>query len=177
MVTGLQSHVWSGLVNKWPKESCFLVCLVLVPNLEIFQLEEIEGGISFCHMYGIDFSRGLWVIIHFMPSLAKYARKGVTLGHHQHTGSQKSWSNSPKSRVNWVKVHICALYRHGEAVVTKKMIFVEIASVNTATTIDCPKIVVVFIEILHWVSHAKSKYASFSTQIIYEYPALPCLVC
>lgn len=71
----------------------------------IFLLGEVEGANLLPYLSRIDFLRVSWMVIHFLPSLAEYARKGVTSRHCRYSGSKKSWSNFPKNIVTWV----CAL--------------------------------------------------------------------
>lgn len=59
------------------------------------QLGEVEEGISFHHLLRVVFLRVFWIIIHFQPSLAEYARKNVMSCRHHHAKSKKSWSNLP----------------------------------------------------------------------------------
>ena len=84
-------------MNNWPKEACFLMCFVLVAN-DVPPQKGRERN-SFCHLLGIDFLRASWVVIHFLPSLARYARKGFTSCHHHCVRSNKYWSNVPKREV------------------------------------------------------------------------------
>ena len=86
------------IIDQSKAASFYTLCLCQIG----FQLGEVEGGIFFCHLLGINFLRGSWVSIHFQPSLAEYAKKGVTLGHHQHAGSKNIWSGFPKKCVDWV---------------------------------------------------------------------------
>lgn len=95
------------LVNNWPIERRVASLCALYLCQMNFQLEEVEGEISLRHFSRIDFLRASWAVTHFMPSLAKYARKGVTLGHHQRVGSKKSWFSFPKNMVNWIQALSC----------------------------------------------------------------------
>ena len=62
----------------------------------------MEGGVLFSHLLEIEFLRVSWVLIHFLPNLPKYARKGVISCHHHFTGSKESWFNFPQNKLNWV---------------------------------------------------------------------------
>lgn len=71
----------------------------------MFHVREVERGISFRHLHGIDFLRATWEVIEVLSNLAAYAIIDVTSGHHHHALSKKNRSNSPKNKLSWV----CAL--------------------------------------------------------------------
>ena len=56
----------------------------------IFHLREVEGEISFRHLCKVNFLRATSLVIHFLPSLAQQAIKGVTFGHHERARSKKN---------------------------------------------------------------------------------------
>lgn len=80
----------------------------------IFHLKEAEGGIPFHHSLHTKFMRASWKVIQFLPSLAKYMRKGVISCQHQRARSKESWSNFPKNNVNWV----CTLLHVSQSALT-----------------------------------------------------------
>ena len=83
-------------MKEWPKESCLLM----------FMLDDSPNwrgrGWNFVPLDG--FLRVSWVVIHFLLSLAKYARKGVISSHHHLARSKNNWPDLPKSILNWVWV-------------------------------------------------------------------------
>lgn len=53
---------------------------------------------------GMDFLRVTWLVTHFQSNLAKYTKKRVTLGHHQHAGVKEKLIQLYENKVNWAWV-------------------------------------------------------------------------
>ena len=117
------NYKWGQLLSIsiviWPHHSFIAIALRIIGQKKdtslwalclcqmILQFGEVEGGILFYHLLEIGFLRVSWVVIHYLPSLARYFRKGVFSSHLHLADSKKNWSNLPKSILNWVWALLC----------------------------------------------------------------------
>ena len=74
------------------------LCTLYLSQISL-HLRDKEGEFSFFHLSWIDFLRVNCVVFQYLPSLAKYVKKIVTLGDQHLVESKKSWSNLPKNKI------------------------------------------------------------------------------